>query len=92
MLRQDAFKGIDEIAATVFVATINGSDKQSSGAVHRLNARTLQVQQTVQVPRRAYALGLNNSTGTLYVVSTRDGALSLVETASGMVKGQIQLR
>lgn len=96
LLRQDAFQSIYEIAApadgrSVFVATITGFDKHNGGFVHRLDARTLQVLQTVQVPRRSFALGLNDATGTLYVGNTMEGSLSVVDVASGTVKGVIQL-
>ncbi|RMX08877.1 YncE family protein [Corticibacter populi] len=95
-LRQDAFKGIYEITSTadgasVFVASINGFDRQNAGFVHRLDARTLQTVQTIQVPRRAFALGLNNTTQTLYVGNTMEGSLSVVDAGSGIVKGVIQL-
>lgn len=96
LLRQDAFDGIYEVAAatdggSVFVASINGFDRQNAGFVQRLDARTLQMLQTVQLPRRAFGLGLNNATGTLYVGNTLDGSLSVVDVSSGMVKGVIQL-
>ncbi|MGB6103236.1 MAG: YncE family protein [Pusillimonas sp.] len=96
MLRQDAFKGIYEVAvsadaASVFVATINGFDKQNAGFIQRLDARSLQLLQTIQVPHRSFALGLNRVTNTLYVGNTMEGSLSVVDAASGMVKGVIQL-
>lgn len=94
VLRNDAFKGIYEVAAaddgaSVFVATINGFDPRNAGFIQRLDARTLAPQQTIQVPRRAFALGLNKVTNTLYVGNTMEGSLSVVDAASGVVKGQI---
>ncbi|MDS1141188.1 YncE family protein [Pusillimonas sp. SM2304] len=96
VLRQDAFKGIYEVAvsadaASVFVATINDFDKQNGGFIQRLDARSLQRLQTIQVPHRSFALGLNRVTSTLYVGNTLDGSLSIVDAASGMSKGVIQL-
>lgn len=96
MLRQDAFKGAYEVAvsadaASVFVATINAFDKQNGGFIQRLDARSLQGLQTIQVPHRSFALGLNRVTNTLYVGNTLDGSLSIVDAASGMNKGVIQL-
>lgn len=96
MLRQDAFKGIYEIAvaadaASVFVATINGFDKENAGFIQRLDARNLQQLQTIQVPHRSFALGVNRVTNTLYVGNTMEGSLSVVDGASGIVKGVIQL-
>lgn len=96
VLRQDAFDGIYEITAaadgaSVFVATISGFDPQNGGTIYRLDPRSLQTVQSVQVPRRSFALGLNNTTGTLYVGNTMEGSLSVVDTASGLLKGVIQL-
>ncbi|KAF1022399.1 MAG: putative protein YncE [Paracidovorax wautersii] len=96
LLRQDAFTGLYEIAAdrdggSVFVASINGFDANNAGFIHRLDARTLQPLQTVQVPRLAFALGLNDTTHTLYVGNTMDGSLTAVDSGSGIVKGVIQL-
>ncbi|RMX08743.1 YncE family protein [Corticibacter populi] len=95
-LRQDAFDLIYEIvhvpqADAVFVATIDIADAQSAGFVHRLDARSLQVLQTIQIPRRAYGLGFNRVTGMLYVGNTKDGALTVVDATSGFVTGMIQL-
>ncbi|RYF72936.1 MAG: YncE family protein [Comamonadaceae bacterium] len=96
VLRQDLFQGIYEVAVApssgaVFVATAPSFDATSPGFVHRLDARTLQPLQTVQLPRRAFALGLNSVTNTLYVGNTLDGSLTVVDATSGQVKGQIQL-
>lgn len=94
VLRQDAFTGIYEITAsddgTVFIAT-NTNDPKGGGVVQRLDGRTLQTLQSTQMPRRAFALGLNDATNTLYVGNTRDGGLTVVDAVSGVVKGQIQL-
>lgn len=96
VLRQDAFNGIYEVAAardgsSVFVATIADFDSKSDSAIHRLDARTLQTQQTVHVPRRSFALGLNNQTGTLFAGNTMEGSISVVDASSGIVTAQIQL-
>src|SRR5690606_5792180 len=96
MVRQDAFKSIYEVTvsadgASIFVATINGFDRRNAGFIQRLDARTLQPVQTIQVPYRSFALGLNRSTNTLYVGNTMEGSLSVVDVASGFVKGVIQL-
>lgn len=96
VLRQDAFAGIYEVAVApaagaIFVATAPSFDATSPGYVQRLDARSLQLLQTVQLPRRAFALGLNRVTNTLYVGNTLDGSLTVVDATSGMVKGQIQL-
>ncbi|GAA5232109.1 YncE family protein [Verticiella sediminum] len=95
-MRQDAIKGAYEIAVhpasgSVFVASTPSFEPAYPGYVHRLDARTLQVQQAIQLPRRAFALGLNRATGTLYVGNTLDGSLTAVDAASGFVKGVFQL-
>ncbi|TKR56409.1 YncE family protein [Allopusillimonas ginsengisoli] len=96
MLRQDAFRGVYEVAVSadaksVFVATINGFEKENAGFIKRLDARTLQPLQTIQVPHRSFALGLNRVTNTLYVGNTMEGSLSVVDAGSGVDKGVIQL-
>lgn len=96
VLRQDAFTGLYEVAVApasgaVFVASTPVFEAGSPGFVQRLDARTLQTVQTVQLPRRAFALGLNSVTNTLYVGNTLDGSLTAVDASSGTVKGVIQL-
>lgn len=96
VLRQDAFDGIYEVTSTsngdaLFVATVGDFDIQNSGTIHRLDPRSLQTLQSFQVPRRSFALGLNNTTGTLYAGNTMEGSLSVVDAASGLVKAVIQL-
>ncbi|THU05069.1 YncE family protein [Lampropedia puyangensis] len=96
VLRQDSLDGIYEITTTrqgdsVFVASAGDFSPKSAGFIYRLDARTLEVVQAIQIPRRAFALGLNNATNTLYAGNTLDGSLSVVDANSGMVKGLIQL-
>ncbi|HVR49170.1 MAG TPA: YncE family protein [Pseudorhodoferax sp.] len=96
VLRQDAFTGIYEVAVApalgaVYVASTPSFDAASPGYVQRLDARSLQLLQTVQLPRRAFALGLNRVTNTLYVGNTLDGSLTVVDATTGLVKGEIQL-
>ena len=95
-LRQDAFKGVYEVInnpgqGSVFVASTPAFEAGTPGFVHRLDARDLSLKQTIQTPRRAFALGLNRSTGTLYVGNTLDGSLSVIDAASGVVRQTIQL-
>lgn len=95
-LRQDAFKGVYEIInnpgqGSVFVASTPTFEPGTPGFVYRLNAQDLSLQQTLQTPRRAFALGLNRTTGTLYVGNTLDGSLSVIDAASGVVRQTLQL-
>lgn len=95
-LRQDTLAGAYEVVAdtaqgAVFVATTPSFDANSPGYVHRLDARTLQPVQVIQLPRRAFALGLDETTQTLYVGNTLDGSLTQIKAATGEVQGVIQL-
>ena len=95
-LRQDIFNGAYEVIpysanGTIFVASTPSFDQTSPGYVHRLDARTLQPLQTIQLPRRAFALGLDDVTNTLYVGNTLDGSLTQIKADSGLVQGVIQL-
>ncbi len=96
ILRQDAFTGVYEVAPTadgqsVFVADITGFDAKNGGFVHRLDPRTLQIQQTVQLPRRSFALGMNHRTQTLYAGNTMEGSISVIDATSGLVQATIQM-
>lgn len=91
-LRQDIFQRIYEVTVSpasdgVFVAT----NPSGNGTVYRLDPRTLQVLQTIQLPRGAYALGLNNRTRTLYVGNSRDGSITTLDASTGQIKHIIQL-
>ena len=95
-LRQDLFQGIYEVALSpdadgLFIATTPSFEPRHGGVVHRLDPRTLQPLQTVALPRKAFALGLNSRTRTLYVGHTVDGSLTAMDTGTGEVKEVIQL-
>lgn len=95
-LRQDTIDGVYEVIpytanGSVFVASTPSFDATSPGYVHRLDARTLQPLQVIQLPRRAFALGLDSKTNTLYVGNTLDGSLTQIEALTGRVQGVIQL-
>ena len=96
VLRQDAFPGVYELAtsadgSTVFVASTQGFDPQNAGFIYRLDARTLERLQTIELPRRAFGLGFNKTTGTLYAGNTMEGSIVAVDANSGIVKGVVQL-
>ncbi|WP_326540683.1 YncE family protein [Pseudorhodoferax sp.] len=96
LLRQDAIKGAYEVAyqasaGSVFVASAPSFDKAAPGYLYRLDARDLSPRQTIQLQRRAFALGLNRTTNTLYVGNTLDGSLTVVDAASGIATRTIQL-
>ena len=96
MLRQDTIAGAYEVAVapsvdSVFVAAVPAFEAKSGGVVHRLDPRSLQIVQSIQVPRRAFALGFNPTMNTLYVGNTLDGSLTVIDATNGAVKGMIQL-
>ncbi|RYF81032.1 MAG: YncE family protein [Comamonadaceae bacterium] len=95
-VRQDAFKGVYEVIhspaqGSVFVASTPAFEAGTPGFVYRLDANDLSLKQTLQTPLRAFALGLNRATGTLYVGNTLDGSLTVIDAASGAVRQVIQL-
>jgi DNA-binding beta-propeller fold protein YncE len=96
MLRQDTSAGAYEVAVSpsvdsVFVAAVPAFEPNSGGVVHRLDPRSLQIVQSIQLPRRSFALGVNPTLNTLYVGNTLDGSLTVVDAKNGAVKGMIQL-
>lgn len=91
-LRQAAFSGLYEVAvdagSSVFIAT---SGPEGLALVERLDARSLQLLQTIELPRRAFALGMNRTTNTLYAGNTVSGSITVIDAGTGLVKGVIQL-
>lgn len=91
-LRQAAFSGLYEVAvdagSSVFIAT---SGPEGLALVERLDARSLQLLQTIELPRRAFALGMNRTTNTLYAGNTVSGSITVIDAGSGLVKGVIQV-
>lgn len=67
------------------------ANPQGNGTVYRLDSRTMQVLQTIQLPRGAYALGLNNRARTLYVGNSVDGSITALDASTGQIKQAIQL-
>ena len=72
----------------MFVAT---GGQEGLGLVERLDARTLQPLQTIELPKRAFALGINRTTNTLYTGNTVSGSITVIDAGSGLVKGVIQV-
>ena len=95
MQRQDVAVGLYEIAAAspsaLFVAATPSFEKTQGGLLYQVDPATLQVARTLKLDRRAFALGYNRKTGLLYVGNTLDGSLTVVEAASGTVKGVVQV-
>lgn len=94
--RQDSIEGAYEVLAAkdsnqLFVAATPLFEDRTAGFVHVLDQDTLQPTQLIQLPRRAFALGLNQKTHTLYVGNTLDGSLLALNSLNGTVKQLIQL-
>ena len=94
--RQDTIDGAYEILAAkdskqLFVAATPIFEDRSAGFLHVLDQDTLRESQLIQLPRRAFALGLNQKTHTLYVGNTLDGSLLAINSLNGTVKQLIQL-
>jgi len=95
-LRQSLVPGLyevtyDEARGALFVAATPDFDPKSAGFLYRLDPGTLQILQTIEAPRRTFALGLNSKTGALYVGNTMEGSLTVVDSRNGAVLGVIQL-
>lgn len=94
--RQDIIVGAYEVLAApdskqLFVAATPVFEDRTPGYVHVLDQDTLRESQRIQLPRRAFALGLNTRTHTLYVGNTLDGSLTALDSRNGAIKHTIQL-
>lgn len=94
--RQDTIAGAYEILAApnskqLFVAATPIFEDRAAGFLHVLDQDTLRESQLIQLPRRAFALGLNQKTNTLYVGNTLDGSLTAIDSRNGALKQIIQL-
>lgn len=95
-LRQDALLGIYEARLSpehgaLFVASAPGFDAKQAGFVYLLDPVSLSEIRRIQLPRKAFALGLDHQAGRLYVGNTLDGSLTVVDARSGLVIDTIQL-
>lgn len=78
-------------ANTLAVAAAPAFGDATRGQLHIVDSRTLAVLQSIELPRRAFGLGVNRSTQTLYVGNTLDGSLTVIDLATRTVQGTIQL-
>lgn len=95
-LRQDALLGVYETRLSpehdiLFVASSPGFEAKQAGFLYVLDPETLSEIRRIQLPRKAFALGLDQAAGRLYVGNTLDGSLTVVDGASGLVIDTIQL-
>lgn|GEM_PF-90140 len=96
MLRQDAIRGVYEVIEapdldTVFVASTPSFDDGTPGFVDLLSAKDLELKGRIELPRRAFALGLDHKRGKLFVGSTLDGSLSILDAKTGALQDTVQL-
>jgi len=93
--RADIGLGLYEIqvldADTLVAAASPSFKKGTAGTLYFLDAQTLAVKDTVAIPRRSFAVGINRRTQTIYVGNTLDGALTVVDATTRAVTGTIQL-
>lgn len=95
-VRQEVGNGLYEIvfdpaSRSLFVAATPTFAKGEPGLVHRVDPQTLTIKQSLQIDRRAFALGLNSKTNTLYVGNTLDGSITVLDLATNTVKRVIQV-
>ncbi|WP_199259274.1 YncE family protein [Paracoccus binzhouensis] len=95
-LRQDVVRGAYELLdapelGILFVAAAPSFDEGTSGAVYMLDRDDLHVIRRIQLPRRAFALGMDREAGRLYVGNTLDGSLTVLDAKSGLPLDTIQL-
>ena len=96
LTRQDSLQGLYELAVSsklqqLFIAATPGFDDDLPGFLHVLEADTLRTIRQIQLPRRAFALELDEVRGLLYVGNTMDGSLTILDANSGMILNVIQL-
>lgn len=95
-VRQEVANGLYELvydpaSKSLFVAATPVFAKGEPGLVHRVDPQSLAIQQSLQIDRRAFALGLNSKTNTLFVGNTLDGSITVLDLATNTVKRVIQL-
>jgi len=96
LIRTDAVLGAYEVAhwaeeGMLFVASSPSFDGDVPGYVHVFDASDLRPIRRVQLPRRAFALALDRSTGQLYAGNTLDGSLTVIDAKGGTILDTIQL-
>jgi len=95
--RQALAKGLYELAYSarqnaLFVASAGGfGEGADPSKVLRLDPATLAVQAEIALPSRGFGVVLDDAAGRLYVGSTTDAAIAVIDTASNKVVGTVQL-
>lgn len=81
---------VPELGA-VFSASVPDFQDGAPGDIHMLDAQTLARTRRIQLQRRPFALAIDHKRGRLYAGNTKDGSLTVLDAASGLVLGVIQL-
>ena len=94
-LKQDLIRGayelVDAPAGALVVASTPSFAKGTPGYLDFLDRDDLSAIRRIELPRRAFALGVDRERGRIYVGNTLDGSLSVVDAASGLLLETIQL-
>lgn len=94
--RQDLIKGAYEVIeapelGALFVASTPSFAPGTPGYIDMLDAKTLAAIRRIELPRQAFALGMDHGRGTLFVGNTMNGSLTVLDARSGLVLDTIQL-
>lgn len=80
-----------EKANAVYVAGTGARGQQGAGKVYKLDPKTLQVKDSIDVSAApAFGLGLNETTQTLYTSNTRANSVHAIDLKSGKVVATIK--
>lgn len=60
------------------------------GSIYQLDADTLALQKTIELPLKPFALAIDNTAGVLYAGHTLDGAISAIDISTGTVRKTVQ--
>ncbi|WP_290686573.1 YncE family protein [Haematobacter sp. UBA3484] len=96
MLKQDLIRGAYELVdlpanGTLAVGSTPSFAKGTPGYLDFLDRNDLRAIRRIELPRQAFALGVDRERGRVYVGNTLDGSLSVVDAASGLLLETIQL-
>jgi len=94
--RQDSIRGVYELIEapgldTLFVASTPSFDAGTPGYVDLLDPVDLSQKSRIELPRRAFALAMDEKRGKLFVGNTLDGSLSVLDLKSGALLDTVQL-
>lgn len=94
--RQYGVPGAYEVLAApqlgaVFSASVPSTDDDAPGDVLMFDGKTLAPLRRTQLPRRPFALAMDQTRGWVYAGNTKDGALTVIDAKGGIPLRVIQL-